>query len=73
MPTENDSIQNSAKDADVGFIEVLTRMRELPEALALEIYSQLNPRLQWLARQMMSGSRRRALIVHHLRTNGRSG
>jgi hypothetical protein len=72
MPTDNDtSAQTGGSPSDVDINVVLARLGEVPEAVALEIYSQLSPRLQWLARQMMTGPRRKVLIEHHLRTNGR--
>jgi hypothetical protein len=59
--------------ADADTEELVQRLHELPEALALEIYSKLSPRLQWLVRRMITGPRRKASIVHHLLTAGRSG
>jgi hypothetical protein len=44
---------------------LIERLRALPEPEALRCYTQLTPRLQWIVRQRMTGSRRTALIVHH--------
>jgi hypothetical protein len=55
---------------DAGSDELIKRLSTLPEAEALECYSQLTPRLQWLARQRTVGKRREALIAHHVITAG---
>jgi hypothetical protein len=53
-------------DADV----LIERLRVLPEPESLEFYSQLSPKLQWLARQRMTGQRQKALIAYHAKTFG---
>jgi hypothetical protein len=72
MPTDNPSAQTRASGGDPDADTLIDRVRELPEPQALEFYSQLPPRLQWLARQRTTGQRRKALIAHHVITAGRS-
>jgi hypothetical protein len=71
MPTDDAPTQTRtiARDADLD--QVIDRLRELPEPQALEFYSQLAPKLQWLARQKLTGKRRTALIAHHVITASR--
>jgi hypothetical protein len=49
---------------------LIERLNSLTEREALECYSQLTPKLQWLARQGTVGKRREALIAHHAITTG---
>jgi hypothetical protein len=49
---------------------LIERVGLLPEAEALAFYSQLSPKLQWLARKRATGERRNALMVHHAITFG---
>jgi len=50
---------------------LIERLSLLPERESLEFYSQLSPKLQWLARQRTTGKRRKALIAHHAVSSGR--
>lgn len=56
-------------DADIDAL--IERLRVLPESKALEVYSQLSPKQQWLARQRTTGKLRLALIAYHAITWGR--
>ena len=44
---------------------LLEPLYTLPESEALQHYTRLSPRLQWLARQRLTGQLRARLIVHH--------
>jgi hypothetical protein len=71
MSTDDASTQTLTRGGDPDADELIDLLRQLPEPQALEFYSQLAPRLQWLARQKMTGQRRAALIAHHVITAGR--
>jgi hypothetical protein len=66
MPTNDAPGPTRPEGQDIASNEVLVRLRNLPEAQALALYSQLAPKLQWLARQGTTGQRRLALITHHM-------
>jgi hypothetical protein len=70
MRTSISPSQTRAFGSDPDSDSLVDRLRELPELQALEFYSQLSPRLQWLARQRTTGQRQAALIAHHLLTAG---
>jgi hypothetical protein len=71
MPTDGTPPQTCATGEVAESDGLIDRLAELPEPQALEFYSQLSPRLQWLARQRTTGQRRKALIAHHVITAGR--
>jgi hypothetical protein len=71
MSTADTPAQALAVGSDGDPDVLIERLCELPEPLALEFYSQLAPRLQWLARQKTTGQRRAALIARHVITAGR--
>jgi hypothetical protein len=59
--TPSQTRTTEAADSDA----LLERLGTLPEPEALEFYSQLSPKLQWLVRQRATGQRRNALIAFH--------
>jgi hypothetical protein len=63
MPTNDTTVEGDA---------LIEQLRVLPEPAALALYSDLTPRLKWLARQRTTGRRREAIIAHHLITRTRS-
>lgn len=69
-PMKGSAGQSPTSNVNVDVEVLLERVRMLPETEALELYSQLSPKLQWLVRQRASGQRREALIVHHALTIG---
>jgi hypothetical protein len=62
--------QSLTPDVKADIDALLERVRMLPEAEALEFYSQLSPKLQWLVRQKATGQRRDAVMVYHAVTIG---
>ncbi len=65
MPTRSVEVQ-PAGDCELPEIDVLLEpLCTLPESEALQHYTRLSPRLQWLARQRLTGQLRARLIVHH--------
>jgi hypothetical protein len=62
--------QSLTPDADADTDALLERVLMLPEAEALEFYSELSPKQQWLVRQKATGRRRDAVIVYHAVTIG---
>jgi hypothetical protein len=71
MPEDDIETQSRTTVSETDSAGLIDRLCELPEPQALEFYSQLSPRLQWLARQGTTGQRRAALIARHLMTAGR--
>jgi len=63
MPTKNSTVDGDA---------LIEQLRLLPEPEALALYSDLTPKLKWLARQRTTGQRRQAIIAHHLIIRSRS-
>ncbi|MGA2564052.1 MAG: hypothetical protein ABSF96_10870 [Steroidobacteraceae bacterium] len=52
-------------DVNADIDAALERVRVLPETEALEFYSQLSSRQQWLVRLRATGRRREAMIIYH--------
>jgi hypothetical protein len=67
----NKNPETRATQIDTDIDAVIERLRVLPEPESLEFYSQLSPKLQWLARQRTTGQRRQALIAYHAITLSR--
>lgn len=71
MQTDTNPTQTHSIAGDADGDSLIDRICELTEPQALAFYSQLSPRLQWLARRRTTGQRRAALIAHHVITAGR--
>jgi hypothetical protein len=59
------TVELSTPDVKVDIDAALERVRMLPETEALEFYSQLSSRQQWLVRLRATGRRREAMIIYH--------
>ena len=62
-----------ANDTNTEGDALIENLAKLPESEALTLYSNLSPRLKWLARRRTTGRRREAIIAHHLMIRGQIG
>jgi hypothetical protein len=67
------TVELSTPDVKVDIDAALERVRMLPETEALEFYSQLSSRQQWLVRLRATGRRREAMIIYHVVNIGPCG